>query len=105
MSVQPSKPLAAMMRDHQNNPRREQIYPAPIHLVIGVRLTLHNFLARLAPRLLTPRALCGVSMWGEPSQGPLPYPQSPLCPNCVTVDGRDAETIIAHTRAVPGRWI
>jgi hypothetical protein len=113
----PSASLAEMARAHQKHPRRETVYPdhtpAPespevIHIVMGFRESVIVFLSRLAPRLFpfAPRALCGVVMWGDPDRpDPMPYPQTPFCPACVAIDGRDPDTIAAHGEHVPGYWI
>ena len=79
--------------------------PEVIHIVGGLWESVIAFIARLAPRLFpyAPRALCGVVLWGDPDRPePQPYPQSPLCPACVAIDGRDPETIAAHGEYVPG---
>lgn len=72
--------------------------PDPLHIVAERRILA--FLRRLFRR--APRALCGELMWGDPDRpGPPPYPQSPLCPTCIAIDGGDPATL----EYVPRYWI
>ncbi|WP_433734892.1 hypothetical protein ACQP0C_41770 (plasmid) [Nocardia sp. CA-129566] len=111
--VRPSASLADMIRAHQEHHRRETVYPDPqpaanepeYDHIVGWWESVSASLLRWAPPLLrrVPRALCGEPMWANPDRLDQPlYPETPYCPACLEVDGRDPDTIAAHTKHVRG---
>ncbi|MGW4774197.1 hypothetical protein ACWEO2_39915 [Nocardia sp. NPDC004278] len=109
--VRPSALLEDMIRAHQEHPRREMVYldrapePPQVEHIVDYWDSVIACLLLWAPRRFrrVPQALCGELMWADPNWPELPpYPQTPYCPACLEVDGRDSDTIAATVKRIRG---